>query len=116
MHLGHIHRADDPGQKPPVRGIHHDDDIIFRGFGIRHPVGTMPPERDSVPMQRPFRRRIDVVPLLFVGHSRRINPHLLKPSLPDHILKDKLRHRAPADVPVADEKYTLHIALNQLPC
>ena len=40
----------------------------------------------------------------------------LKPSLPDHILKDKLRHRAPADVPVTDEKYTLHIALNQLPC
>ena len=80
--------------------------IIVIIIGTDHLPCVMTSVDDPMLRQHPLGREKDRIADLLPARGRRRDLILrLQPSLADHVLHHKLRHRTPADIPVADKQY-----------
>ena len=87
--------------------IIHDVDLVeIVIIALLYPSGMMPAERDAMILETSFCGRIHVVSLFLIG-----NAPGFAIDLGSEISAHIFRHRASADVAVADEKYLSHSIL-----
>ena len=97
-------------RKPPqVRPVHNYNEILYVKFVRRYLMCAVSSERYALFAQLPLRRRIyGVVPFLVRNGSRSYLELIFQTCLADQILHHVLRHRASADVAMAQKHYLLH--------
>ena len=107
--------GDDSADEPQVGGIHADDAVETGIIGTGNLAGSLPGiEPHPVLAQAPLCRRIDGIADLLRRHGCRLDViQVLQPLSPHHRLQYELRHRAPANIPMAYEQYP-HSIVHQL--
>ena len=97
---------------PEVLLVHADEEVIVLIIPPGQEPGGVPLAGDAVLRQLAPRRGIDRVPDLLPGGGGGGDGETpLLPRPPDEVLHGVLRHRAPADIPMANEKNFCHQAL-----
>ena len=102
--------ARDTLDPPHVRRVHRDDPVPVRVIGVRKLHRRAPLKGDAHLKQLSARAAVHVISdLLAADRARRDLEPFRVPALPYDLLHHKLRHRAAADIAVADEKHSYHI-------
>ena len=103
---------DDAVAPAAIHGVHEDDIVVVLVLFAGHLMGVVPFAGDAVFIQHALCRRIDRVADLLCGHRRRGDFKPVRDAFaPHHVFHDELRHRASADVAVADKKNLGHTFL-----